>query len=566
MKRKDYHRDPVPQRADTLQVEEENPWIVETTSILDFRRWQCHRETRVHAERDDLLKTMATCLRRLTTTRNARTIKAIFQSSLQVWFEFLDIEKASLPPVHRIADLNRPLLDQFINWLTNRPSRTETGRLSYATTRSIYGGLRTVLAQCVLTGQLSMDCFPRRPFPDVARTYKSHQPYTKEEMQALMFALARDLRAIKDGAFDGNESDRLLVYFLLVAARTGRNPTALYEMERDAVQPHPLKPDTHCLLTTYKRRGNSVSIQSFQKPQPAEHISMLTADTTALIRDLLTMTSDLVDEAPTELRNRLWLYRRGHRKDLGPVGLFSIHMFMYCAERFVERHGLLAYSASTRSENAPPLRITIMRLRKTFASRMWELTGGDVVTTANLLGNKPQVTDTHYLAVTPDMLRNHHFLGKCLEAELRGTTDDAVTLASLAEEMRIGIDDVKRILKGENNTGVGRCSSPFQGRYAPKDGRTACSAFLYCFRCPNQVVMESDLYRLYSFYWLLVKERNLIGRNQWHKIYGWVVREIDKVIASQFPPHKIREAKEKALTAPHPMWRDRSMLLAVGHA
>ncbi|MFM0470448.1 integrase, partial [Paraburkholderia strydomiana] len=171
------------------------------------------------------------------------------------------------------------------------------------------------------------------------------------------------------------------------------------------------------------------------------------------------------------------------------------------------------------------------------------------------------VTDTHYLAVTPEMVRNHHFLGKCLEIDLRGNNDDPKVMGRLAKEMRIDVSEVKKILNGGNNTGVSRCSSPFQGRFAPKDGKTACTAFLHCFRCPNQIIMESDLYRLYSFYWLLVKERSLLGRNQWNKVYGWVVREIDSVVALHFPPRSIREAKAKAHATPHPMWRDRSILL-----
>jgi hypothetical protein len=77
--------------------------------------------------------------------------------------------------------------------------------------------------------------------------------------------------------------------------------------------------------------------------------------------------------------------------------------------------------------------------------------------------------------------------------------------------------------------------------------------------------MESDLYRMYSFYWLLVKERNLIGRSQWQKVYGWVIREIDPVIAPRFPAAVMKQAKEKAFVEPHPMWRDRSMLLVQNH-
>lgn len=72
--------------------------------------------------------------------------------------------------------------------------------------------------------------------------------------------------------------------------------------------------------------------------------------------------------------------------------------------------------------------------------------------------------------------------------------------------------------------------------------------------------MESDLHRLFSFYWLLIKERNLLIRSRWHKLYGWVIREIDQVIAIRFPAEVVKKAREDSFQNPHPMWRDRAML------
>jgi len=560
VKRKSYKLAHAPEQRATPSSD--SPWVVQTKRSLDFRRWQCHARTRANAGRDDLLLSLVRGLRRLQPILADVSVESIYRGGVSVWFEFLDSAIGSPHPVHRISDIDRKVLEDFVVWLRSRPARTESGRLSYGTVRSLYVGLKTVLMQCVAAGELRMDCFPRGLFPYAVRSHKPPAPYTKEEMQSLLSALANDLRAIRAGTFVGTEPDRLLTYFLLVAARTGRNPTSLSEMRRDAVQPHPLKPETHSLLTTYKRRGNSISTLSVRKPDNVEEISVLAADTSSLIRDVLNFTEQLVAEAPPDLQNHLWLYRRSRRwVSLGTVTAFSKKVLYTSIERFVTRHHLVSYDDHVVSNNQAPLMLSVMRLRKTFASRMWELTGGDVAMTANLLGNRPHVTDTHYLAVTPEMMRNHHFLGKCLEVELRGTGRDAATLARLAKEMRIEVDDIKRILAGESNTGVGRCSSPLNGRYAPKDGHTACSAFLHCFRCPNQVVMESDLYRMYSFYWLLVKERNLLGRNQWHKVYGWVIREIDRVIAPQFATSTVERAKQKAFVDPHPMWRDRTMLL-----
>lgn len=72
--------------------------------------------------------------------------------------------------------------------------------------------------------------------------------------------------------------------------------------------------------------------------------------------------------------------------------------------------------------------------------------------------------------------------------------------------------------------------------------------------------MESDLHRLFSFYWLLIKERNLLGRNRWHKVYGWVIREIDQVISARFRADVVQSARNTARQDPHPMWRERSIL------
>ncbi|EEF25017.1 conserved hypothetical protein [Ricinus communis] len=44
-------------------------------------------------------------------------------------------------------------------------------------------------------------------------------------------------------------------------------------------------------------------------------------------------------------------------------------------DRFVIRHQLVALDHTRLPDDQPPMALTVMRLRKTFASRMWELTG-----------------------------------------------------------------------------------------------------------------------------------------------------------------------------------------------
>ncbi|RUT65559.1 hypothetical protein CKG00_03400 [Morganella morganii] len=216
-----------------------------------------------------------------------------------------------------------------------------------------------------------------------------------------MSALSTDLALIRRGDFQGSQSERLLVYILLIAAKTGRNPTPLFELRRDALQPHPLKPDTHALLITYKRRGNNIAVQSLRRTREIESAVSVRTDIATLFQEVLRFTSPLVNQVPAELKDCLWLFERDKRgKYGGGITCLNCSNVHYVTGRFVVKHNLRGDDIDPASGEEKPLQLTFMRLRKTFASRLWHLTGGDVVRTANALGNQPQVTDAHYLAVT----------------------------------------------------------------------------------------------------------------------------------------------------------------------
>jgi hypothetical protein len=83
--------------------------------------------------------------------------------------------------------------------------------------------------------------------------------------------------------------------------------------------------------------------------------------------------------------------------------------------------------------------------------------------------------------------------------------------------------------------------------------------------------MESDLYRLFSFYYLLLKERNFISRSRWDELYGKIIHIIDHEIITPnlrtrknpkgcFEPYRVQKYRAEAEANPHPMWRDRTIL------
>lgn len=85
-------------------------------------------------------------------------------------------------------------------------------------------------------------------------------------------------------------------------------------------------------------------------------------------------------------------------------------------------------------------------------------------------------------------------------------------------------------------------------------------SFLDCLRCRNYVVTGEDLYRLFSFYWRIYRERERIGKVTWKRNYAHIVRLIDRDVIEPgikkkiFKLAEVNAARELARTSPHPFW------------
>ncbi|KZZ37649.1 hypothetical protein A3755_27900 [Oleiphilus sp. HI0085] len=77
------------------------------------------------------------------------------------------------------------------------------------------------------------------------------------------------------------------------------------------------------------------------------------------------------------------------------------------------------------------------------------------------------------------------------------------------------------------------------------------------------VVTKEDIYRLFSFYWLLVYEREQIGAKRWKKYFAHIIRIIDNEIATQFDPEYVQTVRAEAEANPHPAWKHRQQLEGV---
>ncbi|WP_448089582.1 hypothetical protein [Pseudomonas azerbaijanoccidentalis] len=430
-----------------------------------------------------------------------------------------------------LTDVNRDMIDGYLGHLAGLGVATISQKNAYSKTKAVLLALgRRGLIPLFTSGDEAT--FPDNPFPNSNRKVKGETALSKRERQAFTLALRQAIKPIWDD--DVLVTGELLVFALLsVALHTGRNTTPLLEMGRDCLRPHP-KDDT-VFLVLWKRRGYNTSKVALRADSDAERLLESTpsvrTNVERLIRRVMALTVPLDAEAPDDIKGRVWLYRIRNHKGAGRVTTLNDSTLNLATDRLVTEYGLT-------DSDGKPLRINVSRLRKTFANRIFELTDGDLATTAAALGNTLQVADQNYLAPGEDARRNWQFMGEILVQELLTQTIGATY----------------------RDTPMGRCAEPGNGESAPKKKGAICVNFMNCLRCKHYAVTSEDLYKLFSFYFRVLSERSRMDKRRWAREYAHIPRLIDDYIVAEgllrgtFKAEAVKAARERARTLPHPFW------------
>jgi integrase len=470
-------------------------------------------------------------------TRSPASVAGYCYQGVNHFLDFCAAWSAQLRRPQMLKDIERPLIEEFIHYLHG------LDEVGYGSQKSVYSHAKTVLRVLCERGLLprASELFPRNPYPHSNHRYQGGQPYTESERERLVAALRDDLVAIFQGRFEHPMSEALSICLLTLCLRAGRNTTPMLEMSRDAVREHPLVANMR-LLVTYKRRGSTTHLTPLQWQREVDTLSAVPMDAVAIYEKVKALTVELAARAPAEIAHRLWLYRKEAHNGRGRTVALSRQTLLHSSILFAARHHLLA-------DDGSPLVINPSRLRKTFVNRLWRLSGGDPFTVARLSGHSVSVLDASYLAVTPAMQSNFKFMGESLVVRWRGGDKDH----SAGDVLPLETQD----------TPLGRCKDPYGGDLAPKNG-SPCIDFLSCFGCKSFVITdeEQDLYRLYSFYWFLVRERERIGANRWAKVYGWIIRLIDDQVTFKFDRQWVTTIRQRAKDHPHPFWRHPQVMQA----
>ncbi|MFJ4544633.1 hypothetical protein ACIP1X_13600 [Pseudomonas sp. NPDC088885] len=430
-----------------------------------------------------------------------------------------------------LNDVNRILIDGFLGHLSGRGTSTTTQKNYYSKTKAVLLALaRRGLLPLIASGDAAT--FPRNPFPNSNRKMKGEIALSKRERQEFAAALRHSIKPIW---IDGTPitSDLLVYALLVIALHTGRNLTPLLEMGRNCLRPHP-KEDS-VFLVLWKRRGYNTSKVVLRAESKTERLleamPSVRTNVERLIRRVMVLTEPLDSEAPNDLKGRVWLFRNCSIHSSGQVTTLVNNSLELPIDRLVAKYAL-------KDSEGNPLRINISRLRKTFANRIFELTDGDLATTASALGNTPRVADQNYLAPSEDARRNWTFMGEMLVQELLTATIGATY----------------------KDTPLGRCGDPVNGQFAPKREGATCMNFMNCLRCKHYAVTAEDLYKLFSFYFRVLSERSRVDKRRWARDYAHIPRLIDHYIVAEglrrgtFKAAAVDSARERARIQPHPFW------------
>lgn len=479
----------------------------------------------VYATQRTLERMAAACVESGGKTLSAATIAVYFQSGLAKFLPFCATMATALSRELRLEDIDRQCVDHLITHLRQSGEKPSSQKTRYTQTKA-------VLVAMAQAGWIANDIFPRNPFPNSNHSQKGQSPLSKSEHRSVILALKADMRVIVDGSIPLTSTD-LAVCLLAIAARTGINPTPALELLTDCLQPHPIKTNRY-VLVSFKRRGMATHIQSLRSSADIESIVSALPDVARII-ELVRDRNATVRQASND-QYSLFVYESRNKNSAGQVIHMTNSMLSTGIKDFLARHNLT-------DADGRPLKLNVMRLRKTFENRLFSLSGQDPFLTAKLGGHTTKVSNDHYLEAPETAEKDWRLMGEVRNEAL--------------------LNHGKVVPLPIHNTPVARCRDTLHGELAPKNGEH-CQNFLACFRCRSFVVTADDLYRIFSLYWMLVRMRQSMGANAWRRTYGHIIRTIDQEIAPKFDAEYVMLQRRRARVVPHPFWRDPELLEAAG--
>jgi hypothetical protein len=288
---------------------------------------------------------------------------------------------------------------------------------------------------------------------------------------------------------------------------------------------HPLKKNRK-LLTVFKKRGNATQLHNLRKSEELSLVQGVKLDVAYMIERITALNKPLRDALNSD---HLLLYSSRRGANSGEITSLTEMALGFGIKTLAKHYEL-------KDEDGKAILINLSRIRKTFINGIYELSGENILVAASAAKHKGTESIDHYLEAPEQTKRNLGLMGEIRVKEL--TSDAEVTPTA-------------------------HCKDPINGDKAPKNGKT-CVDFLACFRCKSCVITGDDLYRLYSLYWAIVRNRDTFGRKDWKRhlrnVLNVIDTEVEPAFIAQGMLSHLQTERERAKHSPHPYWINLDML------
>lgn len=543
----------------------------QSTKVLDLRDW-------LHRGIDPWVCAAGFCLKSLllSGSRSTGSVTTYF-SHLPYLFEYLaGAEQGPVAPRASAPSSLSPLhVQHFIGWLKKR-AQSESWRPS--STRSAYAAVKSVLvemfAQGLIPGQPSR-FFPRGAGP--WRDGESRQTSLSDaEQERLAKAVKADLVEIHHGRLSLTQGAVQGLRLLVVAHRQGLNPTPLLEMRRDALAPGFLPGTIRIRTAKHRNKKLRASAGRAARPNDSEKPPEGQSDEQDLVFDLsegavlqraIAGTRDLVQNAPSALKQRIWLYRSAVGATAiteGAITCLDTSSLRGAITGVIQRHGLLG-------DDDKPLRVNLSRLRKSYFDRALRAADGDIAISANLMGNTPQVTGGHYPSMNDARKAEAAgFMNDDYPALMRsGPVPREAAEIRLVQVHPLKAEKGRAPLAMSKPTPVSGCQDSLHGEHAPHDGHNHCDRYVMCLFCSSFTVVGSveGLWRLFSFQAFARAELDYLDVSlgaertadelleDLRDRYRVAIPYIDDFTQRQFARTRVAKARAKTAAGLHPFWQ-----------
>lgn len=479
----------------------------------------------------------ADCLRHLLVTGSRKTASVTnYGENLRYWFEYLVngshatkalcSDPTALSPLHIQAFATRlRALGEVRGW-------------AEGSARSAFKSVKAVLVELFALGFLTGD--QKRFFPRGGLSWRGEartKSLSDSEQERLAQAVKADLSAAYHRRITLKPSDLQALRLLVIAHRQGLNLTPVLEMKRDAIRPG-LIPGTIRITTTKHRNMKRRSGAGRSEEQSL----VFSLSEGAVLQQAIRDTEPLLEEVPESLKDRIWLFRSHRKSDGGRVTCLNVDSVSTAVSDLVDRHDL-------RGDDGERLRVNLSRLRKSFFDRALRATDGDLVVTANLMGNTPNVAAMNYPSMNHSrVMEAARFLNEDYTQMIR-----VVPAASGSPPF---------------STPVAGCADTLHGELAPRDGHSHCDRYVMCLFCPSFAIAGTvdELWKLFSFQAfakgelahldsMLGVERTLDeALEDLRARYRLAIPYIDEFTGRQFARSRVAQARTKTAEGLHHYW------------